>query len=126
TWITFYLKEVAPITVAPDYELVLFIAANVLDSHVQRGFHIDGWFVKEPLKLGRGEWTYNEIFLSSDPSVWFHYMGNLTPDDPLDWTLGHCGYIGWSYRKLHDVKGARATGIMGWDEVCFNLQQKDL
>lgn len=126
TWCTFYLKEIEPISVAPGYETVLFIASNVLDARVPRGFHIDGWFLNEPLKVGRGEWAYNEILLTTDESKWFHYTGNLTPEDTLDRTLGNLGYIGWSHRKLHMGKGVGATGVMGWDEVCFNLKEKDL
>jgi hypothetical protein len=126
TWITFYLREIAPISVNPGYEPVLFIAAKVLDPTVARGFHIDGWFLPEPLKLGHGEWAYNEIYLPADPAKWFHYTGNLTPEDRLDWTLGRCGYVGWSYRNKHDVRGVGAQGTMGWDEVCFNLRESDL
>jgi hypothetical protein len=123
TWATFYLKEIAPLTVAPGYEPHLFIAANVPTAEVARGFAIDGWYVRAALTVGKGDWAYNEVFLANDPAAWVHYVDRT---DTLEWTLGHCGYVGWMYLKDKDFRGVHATGVLGWDELCFNLGPGDL
>jgi hypothetical protein len=123
TWAAFYLKAVTPIRVAAGYSPHLFIAATFPDPGVARGFSIDGWFLATSLEVGQGEWTYNEVHLANDPNEWVHYV-----DQPrtLDWTLGHCGFIGWMYLSDKNFRGVRANGTMGWDEFCFNLRERDL
>ncbi len=123
TWASFYLKAITRIEVADGYTPHLFIAATFPDPQADRGFSIDGWYLARPLEVGQGTWAYNEMHLANDPAQWVQYV-----DMPrtLDWTLGHCGFIGWMYRKGKNSRGVAANGTMGWDEFCFNLRQGDL
>src|SRR5262245_30946557 len=123
TWATFYLKAITPIQVAAGYTPHLFIAAPFPDPGVARGFSLDGWYLATSLTVGDGEWAYNEAHLANDPAQWVHYV-----DQPrtLDYTLGHCGFIGWMYLKDKNFRGVQATGTIGWDEFCFNLRESDL
>jgi len=68
-WTTFYLKEIAPISVAPGFQPRLFVAAYMPKGTLPR-VRGSGWFLKEPLTVSRGEWAYNEIFLTTDRARW--------------------------------------------------------
>lgn len=124
TWSTFYLKEVEPLTVAEGFAPHLFIAAYVPHSR-KLPRRLAGWYLKEPLIVGKGEWAYNEVLLTTDVSKWVNYNQN-PPEDTLDMALGQCGFIGWMYLRGNDFRGVQATGIMGWDEFRFNLTADDL
>jgi hypothetical protein len=139
TWCTFYLKEIAPITVAPGYTPHLFACAYMPNGIPGPDARLCCWHIAEPLMIGQGEWAYNEIHVANDPSEWVNYY--LADDaDTLDGTLAHCGFIGWMYyssdkrdypyRPVQGTgvmgwKSVRATGILGWDEMRYNLKAAD-
>ena len=75
--------------------------------------------------MGRGEWAYNEVLLTTDEGSWVNYTPN-PPEDTLDLALGQCGFIGWMYMNDRHFRGVQATGTMGWDEFTFNLKESDL
>lgn len=129
TWCTFYLKEIEPITVVPGYRPCLFVAAYMPKGLPRPDHRLSGWYIPEPLKVGKGEWAYNEIHLVNDPSKWINYH-SADPADTLDEVLAHCGFIGWMYmndaRKGQPSHGVRATGVMGWDEMRYNLKPSDM
>ena len=124
TWATCYLKEISPITVAEGYEPHLFIAAHLPRTRVP-GMRLSAWYLRETLAVGRGEWAYNETFLTTDPTQWVNYTTN-PPEDTLDLALGQCGFIGWMYTKDKQFRSVQATGTIGWDEFAFNLKAEDL
>lgn len=129
TWCTFYLKEIEPISVAPGYKPYLFIAAYMPMGLPRPNHRLSCWYIPEKLKVGRGEWALNEIFLSSDASKWINYHSS-DGRDTLDDVLAHCGFIGWMYmndaKKDQPFRGVQATGVMGWDEMRFNLEEADM
>ena len=125
TWTTFYLKEVKPISVALGYEPHLFVAAYLPDNHPPR-VRISCWVQKEVLRVGKGEWAFNEVKISTDESKWINYHTENNGGDTLDLVLGKCQFIGWMYTKGAEYNGVHATGTMGWDEFKFNLKEPDL
>ena len=124
TWATFYLKEITPITVAAGFAPHLFIAAYVPHSREPHR-RLSGWYLKETLHVGKGEWAYDEVLLTTDESKWVNYTPNPR-EDTLDLALAQCGFIGWMYLKDTLFRGVQATGVMGWDEFKFNLKASDL
>ncbi len=124
TWSTFYLKEIAPITVAEGFTPHLFIAAYVPHTRAAN-MHLSAWYLKETLAVGKDDWAYNEVLLTTDADKWVNYTSN-PPEDTLDLALGQCGFIGWMYMKDKLFRGVQATGTMGWDEFKFNLTDADL
>ncbi len=130
SWCTFYLKELEPITVAPGYNPCMFIAAYMPEGLPRENHRLSCWYMPPTLKVGKGEWAYNEVKLANDPSKWVQYGRNNPPEDTLDTTLAHCGFIGWMYMTDADVPhpytGVHATGVIGFDEMCFNLKDSDL
>ena len=124
TWATFYLKAIAPITVAEGFAPHLFIAAYMPHGRARPRW-LSGWYLKEPLVVGTDDWAYNEVCLTTDASRWIDYNQN-PPELTLDLALAQCGFIGWMYLKGRRLRGVQATGIMGWDEFRFNLTAADL
>ena len=124
TWATFYLKEIAPITVAEGFAPHLFIAAYVPHTRAAN-MHLSAWYLKETLSVGKAGWAYNEVLLTHDARKWVNYTTN-PPEDTLAQALGQCGFIGWMYLKDALFRGVQATGTMGWDEFKFNLTAADL
>jgi len=65
----------------------------------------------------------------NDPERWINYH-STDASDSLDEVLAHCGFIGWMYFNPAATRqpyvGVRATGVMGWDEMRFNLNADDL
>ena len=51
------------------------------------------------------------------------------PEDTLDETLAHCGFIGWMYLnenvKPEPYRGVHGFGTIGWDEFHYNLKPSD-
>jgi hypothetical protein len=124
TWAAFHLKEIEPIRVAPGYEPHLFIAA-----YMPKGLprtRLSCWYLYEPLKVGKGEWVYQEVHLTTDERKWGNYYTANPTEDTLAEVLSHCGFIGWMYMKDKAFTGVQATGTMGWDEVRYNLKAADL
>ncbi|MGN6360732.1 MAG: hypothetical protein ACTHNK_10115 [Thermomicrobiales bacterium] len=124
TWATFYLKEIAPITVAEGFTPHLFIAAYVPHTRAPN-MHLSAWYLKAPLVVGKDGWAYNEVLLTTDASQWVNYTTN-PPEETLDQALGQCGFIGWMYMNGKNFRGVQATGTMGWDEFAFNLTEAEL
>jgi hypothetical protein len=130
TWATMYLKEVKPVTVAPGYTCNLFIAAYMPSGLPRVGHRLCCWYMRKPLTVGKGEWAYNQVYVANDPGVWTMYSKNNPPEDTLDETLAHCGFIGWMY--LNDqatsepYRGVHGHGTVGWDEFRYNLKRSDL
>jgi hypothetical protein len=124
TWATCYLKEITPITVADGFAPHLFIAAYVPHTRASN-MRLSAWYLKEPLVVGKDDWAYNEVYLTTDASKWVNYTTN-PPEDTLDLALGQCGFIGWMFTKEKLFRGVQATGTMGWDEFTFNLTAADL
>lgn len=122
TLTTFYLKEIEPITVAEGYLPYLFISNHQLSAEdgEKYGSGQCGWYVSEPLTVGKGEWAYNEVLLANDESKWTNYFGGR----PLDTVLGHCGYIGVMYMKDKRYQGVQANGVLGWDEFAYGPGMK--
>lgn len=129
TWCSFYLKEIEPISVADGYLPYLFIAAYMPGGLPRPNHRLSCWYLPEPLVVGQGEWAYNERQLVNDPARWINYHSTDTSDS-LDNVLAHCGFIGWMYfnpaAERQPYVGVRATGVMGWDEMRFNLNAEDL
>jgi hypothetical protein len=129
TWCTFYLKEIEPITVASGYKPCLFLAAYMPRGLPRPNHRLSCWYLPEPLQVGKGEWAYNEIHLANDPSRWITYY-SIDAADTLDAVLAHCGFIGWMYLndaiEDHPYRGVNATGVLGWDEMRYNLKAADL
>jgi hypothetical protein len=129
TWCTFYLKEIEPIHVAPGYRPCLFVAAYMPNGLPRPNHRLSCWYIPESLQVGQGEWAYNELHLINDPSKWVNYH-STDPADTLDEVLAHCGFIGWMYmndkRKDQPFRGVHATGVMGWDEMRYNLKSADI
>src|SRR5712692_9517189 len=125
TWATFFLKEIRPITVAPGYAPHLFIAAYMPNVRPPRT-RISGWYLKETLKVGRSEWSFNQVLLTTDEDKWVNYHSTNPVEDTLERVLHQCGFIGWLYTKDKHFQGVHASGTMGWDELRFNLKTRDL
>jgi hypothetical protein len=129
TWCTFYLKELSPITVAPGYKPCLFVAAYMPKGLPRPNHRLSCWYLPDALKVGKGEWAYNEIHLVNDPSQWINYH-STDAADTLDEVLAHCGFIGWMYmspdKPERPFTGVHGNGVMGWDEMRFNLKDADL
>ena len=123
TWTTFYLKQIEPITVEPGWQPQIFIAATMPPG--DKPARLSGWYMKDTLDMGSGDWTYNEVLLTNDPSKWENYSNN-PPEDTLDLALATCGFLGWGYRNGNIGRGAQAWGVVGWDEFWFNLKESDL
>jgi hypothetical protein len=114
TRVSFYLKEIRPISVAAGYEPRLFVA-----DYVPGGGYGTS-ILKQPLKVGKnGEWVFNELELKAEPSLWIE---NKRRD--IGVVLSQVGFIGVSYHDLVNSKGAHATGILGIDEFKFNIHAK--
>jgi len=130
TWCVQYLKEIAPVRVAPGYQCRIFIAAYMPKGLPRKNHRLSCWYLKEPLQIGRGEWAYNEHLLVNDPSKWVNYHSLNPQEDTLDEVLAHCGFIGWMYtsdeREKQAYKGVHGNGTIGWDAFHFNLKRADL
>ncbi|MGH2558685.1 MAG: hypothetical protein ACRDJH_06445 [Thermomicrobiales bacterium] len=129
TWCSFYLKEIEPITVAPGYRPCLFIAAYMPKGLPRPHHRLSCWYLPDTLAIGKGEWASNEIHLANDPSRWVNYH-SADAADTLDEVLAHCGFIGWMYmseaKTNQPFQGVQANGVIGWDEMRFNLKDPDL
>ena len=110
---TLYLKEITKLTVAAGYTPHLFI-----DDYVESENSYCGWFVREPLRVGRGEWVLNTIDLVNDEKKWQRYSNTRT----LDLVLSRVGFIGLMYfNEARSHLGVDACGILGIDEFRYNL-----
>src|SRR5262249_32833426 len=91
---------------------------------------ISCWIQKAVLKVGKGEWAYNEVLLRNDENEWINYHTENEGGDTLDLVQHKCQFIGWMYARLAPdggaYQGVHATGTMGWDEFKFNLHGEDL
>lgn len=111
--VSFYLKAVRPITVATGYNPHLFI---VIGYHVPQD-HC-GWYIRQPLRIGEGQWTLNELELRSDEALWSRYWGKRTIDE----VLARVGFIGVMYLKGTNFMGVHATGILGIDRFRYDIR----
>jgi hypothetical protein len=129
TWCSFYLKEFESITVAPGYRPCLFVAAYMPSGLPRPNHRLSCWYIPEPLRIGQGEWAFNEIHLTNDPDRWINYH-SIDAADTLDEVLAHCGFIGWMYMSDTATgsagQGVQANGAIGWDEMRYNLKDTDL
>lgn len=115
TAVSFYLKEITPLSVAPGYMPYLFVAQYVADTR-----YITGWYLPSPLNIGKDEWEYNRIVLRPD-SEWRNYACAHPDVRPsIDTVLSRCGFLGVMYFKDGKYRGVRATGVLGIDEFRFN------
>jgi len=128
TWCSFYLKELEPISVTEGYIPYLFIAAYMPGGLPRPNHRLSCWYLREPLEVGKGEWAFNERRLVNDPARWVNYH-SADPGDTLDEVLAHCGFIGWMYLQsgigTRGYTGVNATGVIGWDEMRFNMTDDD-
>src|SRR5262249_9072407 len=94
------------------------------------GHRLRCWYLRETLTVGKGAWAYNEVRLATDPDAWTRYTRNNPPEDTLDATLAHCGFVGWMYANDtvadEPFRGVHGHGTVGWDEVRYNLKPSDL
>lgn len=110
TRVRFYLKEVKPITVAAGFEPRLFVA-----DYVEGGGYGTS-ILKEPLRVGRGEWAPNEVELRAAADLWVENARR-----PIGVVLSQVGFIGVAYHNLTTSRGTHARGVLGIDEFRFNL-----
>ncbi|MSP13038.1 MAG: hypothetical protein EXR62_08770 [Chloroflexi bacterium] len=110
TEVSFYLQEIEPITVAPGYRPYVFI-----DDYIPGGDYC-GWYIKQPLTVGQGEWAYNRVILANDESAWVRYSNNRS----LDQVLSTVGFIGVMYIKDTACQGVNATGVLGIDKFEYH------
>jgi hypothetical protein len=129
TWTSFYLKEIEPITVADGYKPYLFIAAYMPAGLPRPNHRLSCWYLPQELTVGQGEWALNELKLVNDQNTWVQYHCSDT-EDTLDEVLSHCGFIGWMYfdpsKPVGAYLGVHGNGVMGWDEMVYNLKDSDL
>ena len=122
TYTTFYLKELELLTVADGYQPYLFISNHRLDEEHARQYGSGqcGWYLNQPLTIGKSEWAYNELYLGNDPSLWTRYSGGRS----LDTALSQAGYIGVMYLSGTRYQGVTANGVLGWDEFAYGPGMK--
>ena len=113
TQATLYLKEITPLTLAAGYCPHLFI-----DDYDERDNGYCGWFVREPLHVGRGEWSFNRVRLRNDERLWQRYSNKRS----LDLVLARVGFIGVMYLGPElKFTGVDACGVLGIDELCYGV-----
>ena len=117
TLTSFYLKEVETITVADGYAPYLFIAAYIDDTK-----YLTTWRMLEEVDIGKDDWELNRFVLRVDDSEWLNYGCSHPEERPnLDYALSHCGFIGVMYQKGPEFHGVNANGVLGLDEMRYNL-----
>ncbi len=109
---SFYLKQIAPITVNEGYGPRLFIA------DYERGHGYCGWDLRAQIVVGIEDWVFNEVELVNDESAWARYSN----ERDLDQVLSRVGFIGIRYGVDHGRKGVGATGALGIDEFTYDLR----
>jgi hypothetical protein len=110
---TLYLKEITKLTVAAGFRPHLFI-----DDYDESDNSYCGWFVREPLRLGRGDWAFNSVDLVNDERSWARYSNTRS----LNQVLGNVGFIGVMYfGGSHEYADVDACGILGIDEFRYNI-----
>lgn len=117
---SFYLKELTEITVADGYAPYLFIAAYIEDTK-----YLTCWRQLRQVLIGQGEWAFNRVVLEEDDAQWLCY-GCSHPDarPGLDYVLSHCGFLGIMYQKGSEFRQVHATGLLGLDELRYNIPLK--
>ncbi|MBI2192600.1 MAG: hypothetical protein HYU36_11510 [Planctomycetes bacterium] len=113
TRVSFHLKAVKPITVAPGYHPHLFIVIGYQDTRDH-----SGWYTREPLRIGQGCWALNELVLRPDPALWLRYWGQRTIEE----VLTRVGFIGVMYLRDGQFRGVHATGVLGIDRFRYDLK----
>jgi hypothetical protein len=112
TTTSFYLKAIEPIRTAEGYQPHLFVVNDYQSGDV------GGWYLKQPVTIGDGQWFHNVIELVSDENLWLRYTGDLS----LDETLRRAAFIGiMYYNGDRKFTGVRATGVLGIDRFRYGL-----
>ncbi len=114
---SFYLKELEKITVADGYAPHLFVAAYIEDTR-----YLTCWRQVREVRIGADDWELNRIELRVDDSEWLNYACSHPDQRPdLDYVLSHCGFVGVMYQKDSEFRQAHASGVLGLDELRYNL-----
>lgn len=108
---SFYLKAITPILVNEGYRPYVFI-----DDFEPADNSLCGWYLHQPLNVG-AQWTLNQVDLLNDESRWTRYSNSR----PLDKVLSRVGFIGVMYLSGIKFQGVNARGILGIDELRFNI-----
>ncbi len=117
TMATFYLKELEKITVADGYAPYVFIAAYIDDTK-----YLTTWRQLQEVSIGVGEWAFNRIALRVEASQWLNYACTHPDRRPdLDYALSHCGFFGIMYQNGPEFRRVHATGVLGLDELRYNM-----
>ncbi len=106
-----YLKAITPLTVNEGYQPYLFI-----DDYCGETQSYCGWYVNQPLRVGT-TWTFNELDLLNDESLWVRYSHQR----PLDTVLSQVGFIGLMCLCGTKFHGVGAKGILGLDEFRYHI-----
>lgn len=112
TGVSVWLKAVGPLAIAPGYEPFIFI-----DDYNEAENSYCGWYRTLALRVGE-DWTFNEVDLPNDEKRWLRYSPSARS---LEAVLSNVGFIGVMYLRGKDFKGVNATGILGIDELRYNL-----
>lgn len=115
TLASMFLKAITPIVVNGGYEPHLFVV-----QFDPKDDSLCGWYVTEPLKVGE-DWTLNAVGLVNDESLWTRYSNTRS----LDVVLSRVGFIGVMYFRDAVFKGVNARGILGIDELKFDMPLRD-
>ncbi|MBI2190907.1 MAG: hypothetical protein HYU36_02840 [Planctomycetes bacterium] len=108
---TLYLKAITPITVNAGYRPHLFI-----DDYCEQANTFCGWYLNQPLRVG-AEWTLNVLDLFNDEKLWTRYSDQRS----LDTVLSRVGFIGGTYIGGTHFRGVDAQGILGIDELRYQI-----
>ena len=117
TLTSFYLKEVETITVADGYVPYRFIAAYIDDTK-----YLTTWRLLEEVTIDKDDWELNRFVFRADDSEWLNDGGSHPEErSNLDYALSHCGFIGVMCQKGPEFHEVNANGVMGLDEMRYNL-----